>query len=135
MPSVARMTYTPLKTPASKMIAICSRSRGKRRRPASMTPFVPIVDRLYSLDELRELRRAMLRYARYFPPGAERNQHLQIAVSLRRLFRNQKWLDAHTIEAPQLTSMLVSRSAFTRWRLRRPAFFSRDRAASTSYRQ
>ena len=128
MPSVARVTYIPLKALAVKVIAIYSRSRRKRRRRESMTT-VPLVKPLYTVDELAELRRTMLRYARYFPPGAERNQHLQIAVSLRRLFRNEKWLAAHTIKGSQSASMLANRSTFTRWRLRRPAFFSRDRAA------
>ena len=45
-----------------------------------------------------ELRRSMLRYARTFPPGGERNQHRQIALSLRGLFRNRTWLDTHTLD-------------------------------------
>jgi hypothetical protein len=45
-----------------------------------------------------ETRRNVLRYARTFPPGAERNQHRQIALSLRRLFRNETWLKAHTLD-------------------------------------
>jgi hypothetical protein len=53
---------------------------------------------LYSKAELIEHRRNILRYARVFPPGPERNQHRQIALSLRGLFKNQKWLDAHTLE-------------------------------------
>jgi hypothetical protein len=126
MPSVAR--YIPLRALAVNVIAIYSRSRRKRRKPVSMTTVEPLVKPLYSPDELAELRRTMLRYARSFPPGDERNQHLQIAVSLRKLFRNEKWLDAHTIKGPQSASMLASR-AVTRWRLRRPAFFSRDRSA------
>jgi hypothetical protein len=129
MPSVARVTYIPLRALAVNVIAIYSRSRLKRRKPDSMTTVEPLAERLYSLDELTELRRTMLRYARSFPPGDERNQHLQIAVSLRRLFRNEKWLDAHTIKGPQSASMLASRSAVARWRWRRPALFSRDRAA------
>ena len=51
---------------------------------------------LYCLDELIEKRRNILRYARSFPPGAERNQHRQIAVSLRVLFRNKNWLATNT---------------------------------------
>jgi hypothetical protein len=45
-----------------------------------------------------ELRRYVLRYARTFPPGDERNQHLHVAVSLRALFKNEKWLRTHTRE-------------------------------------
>jgi hypothetical protein len=51
---------------------------------------------LYCLDDLTEKRRNILRYARAFPPGPERNQHRQIAVSLRVLFRNKQWLANNT---------------------------------------
>jgi hypothetical protein len=53
---------------------------------------------LYSMAELKALRRDILQYARWFPPGSERNQHRQVALSLRRLFKNQKWLAAHTLD-------------------------------------
>lgn len=53
---------------------------------------------LYNKAELIEHRRNILRYARAFPPGSERNQHRQIALSLRALFKNKKWLDAHTLD-------------------------------------
>jgi len=52
---------------------------------------------LYSKAELLEHRRNILRYARAFPPGPERNQHRQIALSLRALFRNRTWLDSHVL--------------------------------------
>jgi hypothetical protein len=39
-----------------------------------------------------------LRYARTFPPGVERDQRRQIALSLRGLFKNRNWLEAHTWE-------------------------------------
>jgi hypothetical protein len=45
-----------------------------------------------------ENRRNVLRYARTFPPGAARNQHRQIALSLRGLFRNETWLKSHTLD-------------------------------------
>ena len=51
---------------------------------------------LYSKAELVEYRRNILRYARSFPPGPERNQHRQIALSLRALFRNREWLARHS---------------------------------------
>jgi hypothetical protein len=53
---------------------------------------------LYTKAELIELRRNILLYARSFPPGYERNQHWQVARSLRRLFHDTKWLDAHTLD-------------------------------------
>jgi hypothetical protein len=51
-----------------------------------------------SIAELIELRRTMLRFSRSIPPGPGRNHHLQIAISLRRLFKNKAWFEAHTIE-------------------------------------
>jgi hypothetical protein len=69
-----------------------------------MTSVEPLVERLYSLEELVELRRNTLRYARAFPPGNERNQHRQVAVSLRGLFRGQKWLRTHTLEGGMLST-------------------------------
>jgi hypothetical protein len=63
-----------------------------------MTSVEPLIERLYSLDELVELRRNTLRYARAFPPGSERNRHRQVALSLRSLFKGKKWLRAHTRE-------------------------------------
>jgi hypothetical protein len=53
---------------------------------------------LYSRSELVEHRRNILRYARSFPPGPERNQHRQIALSLRTLFRNKVWLEANVLK-------------------------------------
>jgi hypothetical protein len=50
---------------------------------------------LFSKADLIEYRRNILRYARSFPPGPERNQHRQIALSLRTLFRNRAWLEGH----------------------------------------
>ena len=82
------LTYRSL---AVNVIAIYSRSRRKKRKPDSITTVEPLVARLYSLDELLELRRNLLRYARTFPPGEERNQHLQIAVRLRALFKSEQW--------------------------------------------
>lgn len=53
---------------------------------------------LCSKAELVELRRNILLHARSFPPGYERNQHRQIALSLGRLFHDAQWLGAHTLE-------------------------------------
>jgi hypothetical protein len=95
MLSVARVAYKPLKALAVNVIAVYSRARRKRRKPDSMTTIVPRVERLYSRDELGELRRKMLRYARTFPPGEERNQHFHVAASFRALLKNEKWLRDH----------------------------------------
>ena len=60
---------------------------------------------LYSIVELVELRRTMLRFARSLPlRSAERNQRRQIAASLRTLFNDKKWLDANTVEGSRFNS-------------------------------
>jgi hypothetical protein len=51
--------------------------------------------RVYSMAELTKVRRSTLLNARSFPPEPERNYHRQIALSLRSLFRNEVWLEAH----------------------------------------
>ncbi len=53
--------------------------------------------KFYTGPELYDMRRAMLRFARSFPPGPERNQHRQIALSLRALLKNSKWLLDHSV--------------------------------------
>ena len=53
---------------------------------------------LYSKAELMEYRRNILRYARSFRPGPERNQHRQVALSPRALFRNRESLEAHVLK-------------------------------------
>jgi hypothetical protein len=65
---------------------------------ASLKMYSP---RLFTHSQLLELRRQMLRFARATPPGPERNGHRQVAASLRSLFRNKRWLDAHTVEGSQ----------------------------------
>ena len=67
-----------------------------------MGGIMPSVARTLSLDHplygkaaLIEHRRNILRYARSFPPGPERNQHRQVALSLRALFKDREWRDAH----------------------------------------
>jgi hypothetical protein len=95
MPSVARVTYIPLRALAVNVIAFYSRARRKRRTPDSTATVAPRAERLYSMDELTELRRNILRYARTFPPGEECNRRLHVAVSLRALFKNEQWLRDH----------------------------------------
>ena len=50
---------------------------------------------VYSTAELTDVRRKTLLFARSFPPGPERNFHRQVALSLRALFTNEAWLEAH----------------------------------------
>jgi hypothetical protein len=64
--------------------------------PSVARAFAPDLP-LYSEADLVEQRRNILRYARSFPPGPERNQHRQIAWSLRALFRSREWLKAHVL--------------------------------------
>jgi hypothetical protein len=58
---------------------------------------LPLEHPLYTTGDLWGIRRGVLLYTRSFPPGPERNQHRQIALSVRRLFKNEKWLNQHTI--------------------------------------
>jgi hypothetical protein len=62
------------------------------------TDRIPVPQQLYSMAALKVLRHDILRYARSFPSGSERNQHRQIALSLRRLSKDQDWLAVHTLE-------------------------------------
>jgi hypothetical protein len=57
---------------------------------------------LYSMADLVEQRRNILRYARSLPPGPARNRRRQVALSLRALFKNEKWLQSHTLEGAGL---------------------------------
>jgi hypothetical protein len=59
---------------------------------------IPEPQQLYSMAALKVFRRDILRYARSFPSGSERNQHRQIALSLCRLSKDQDWLAAHMLE-------------------------------------
>jgi hypothetical protein len=80
---------------------------------------------LYSKAELIELRRNILLYARSFPPGFERNQHRQIALSLGRLFHNKKWLDAHTLEG---VPSVNNGTSMSETHCTRPSFTEQDAA-------
>jgi hypothetical protein len=79
----------------------------------SFTKRKPAFERLYTIAELVDLRRQMLRFSRSVPPGAERNEHRQIATSLRWLFQNKAWLDAHTVEGSKsrMDQLTVSEDA------------------------
>jgi hypothetical protein len=61
----------------------------------------------YTVEQFLELRRQMLRFARSIPPGPARNERRQIADSLRRLFKNKEWLDAHLVEEPTTEYQVV----------------------------
>ncbi len=59
---------------------------------------IPRLEPHRTMAELIEIRRRNLRYARSLPSGPARNQVRQIALSLRALFKNRKWLDANTLD-------------------------------------
>jgi hypothetical protein len=56
--------------------------------------------KVYAMAELYEVRRMVIIYARTAPPGPERNQHRQIARSIKRLFGDPTWLANHTTGEP-----------------------------------
>jgi len=64
----------------------------------SVARAIPLDQPLCSKAELIEHRCNILRYARSFPPGSERNHHRQVESKLRALLKNKKWPDTHTIE-------------------------------------
>ena len=50
---------------------------------------------IYTIANLVEKRRDVLRFARSLPLGPRRNQLRQTASSLRTLFKKKEWLDAN----------------------------------------
>ena len=64
----------------------------------SISRELPLELTRYSKAELIEHRRSLLRHARSFPVGPERNRHKQVALLFRTLFKNEDWLDAHTVD-------------------------------------
>ena len=66
--------------------------------PSATRRAKPETDTRREMADFVEMRRTVLRYARTFPPGGERDQHRQIALSLRRLFRNKTWRESHTLD-------------------------------------
>lgn len=62
----------------------------------SVSRELPLEHPLYTAGDLWVIRRGVLLYARSFPPGPERDQHRQIALAVRRLFKSAKWLNQHT---------------------------------------
>jgi hypothetical protein len=53
--------------------------------------------KLFTMTELYELRRVIIRLARSIPPGPARNEHRKIATSMRALLRDERWLAVHTV--------------------------------------
>jgi hypothetical protein len=54
---------------------------------------------VYTISQLVQLRRQMLRFARSLPRGSsDRNERRQIAASLHSLYRSKRRLDAHSGE-------------------------------------
>jgi hypothetical protein len=53
--------------------------------------------KLFTIAELYELRRVLIRLSRSIPPGPSRNVHRQTAASMRALLRDERWLALHTV--------------------------------------
>src|SRR5437016_14188777 len=51
--------------------------------------------KVYAMAELYEMQRLEINRARAMPPGPERNQHRQIAKSIRRLLGDPTWVANH----------------------------------------
>ncbi len=52
----------------------------------------------YTMAELYELRRVIIKHSRSMPPGPARNEHRRIAASMRSLSSDREWLAAHTAD-------------------------------------
>jgi hypothetical protein len=63
--------------------------QGRAEMP-SAAPWIDPQPR-YTMNEFRDIRRHVLRYARSCTPGPVRNQHRQIAHNLHRLFAARFW--------------------------------------------
>jgi hypothetical protein len=59
---------------------------------------LPVEERRYTMVELYELRRVIIKYSRSIPPGPARNEHRRIAASMRSLTRDTDWLAIHTVD-------------------------------------
>jgi hypothetical protein len=59
---------------------------------------LPAEDRRYTMAELYELRRVIIKHSRSIPPGPTRNVHRQLASSMRSLTRDRDWLAIHTAD-------------------------------------
>jgi hypothetical protein len=51
----------------------------------------------YTMAELYELRRVIIKHSRSMPPGPARNDHRRIATLMRALSRDGNWLAVHTV--------------------------------------
>jgi hypothetical protein len=81
---------------ASGCLSVTESSSRSRPTWSIMTTLAAPAHPLYCLEDLIEKRRDVLRYARMYPPGVERNRHREVAASLRVLFRNKNWLATNT---------------------------------------
>jgi hypothetical protein len=59
---------------------------------------LPVEERRYTMVELYELRRVIIKYSRPIPSGQARNEHRKIAASMRSLTRDRDWLAIHTVD-------------------------------------
>jgi hypothetical protein len=59
---------------------------------------LPVEERRYTMVELYELRRVVVKYARSIPRGLTRNEHRQMAASMRSLTRDADWRAIHTVD-------------------------------------
>jgi hypothetical protein len=61
----------------------------------------PVEAKRFTMVELYELRRVIIKHSRSIPPGPVRNEHRQIATSMRSLSRDRKWVAVHTVDGIQ----------------------------------
>lgn len=57
----------------------------------------PVETKRYMMAELYDLRRSIIRHSRALSPGSARNEHGQVARSMRSLVKDKRWLAVHTV--------------------------------------
>lgn len=58
----------------------------------------PVETKRYTMAELHQLRWAIIKHSRSMPHGPARNEHGQMATSMRSLSNDREWLAAHTVD-------------------------------------
>jgi hypothetical protein len=59
---------------------------------------LPVKEHRYTVVELYELRRVIIKYTCLIPPGPARNEHRQIAASMCSLTKDRDWLAIDTVD-------------------------------------
>jgi hypothetical protein len=62
----------------------------------------PVETKRFTMVELYELRRVIIKHSRSILRGPARNEHRQIASSMRSLTKNKRWLATHAVGSAEV---------------------------------